>query len=468
MSQPQSTPFEVTRALRNCASKAGFSFGEDTALVAVQHMLLQTVDLFKTVGRMGLSPERIFALGKVYSNNDAVIGSLRQMGVSVVDTKMPHPGEFQQTFEHDVERLWQVVTDALARRRVKRILILDDGGMCLTKVPGEILQRYTVCGVEQTSHGMFLLEEQPPRFAVMLWARAAVKLEIGGPIFSRSFIDKMHTQFLHGRGMHGKQLGVVGLGSIGRGVARLAARQGNRILFYDPNPALQIPTSLREHVTRLGSLEELMLRCDYVVGCSGRNPFRDRWPMPHKPGISLLSASGGDQEFGPIIKDLLEKPDFKVNPITWDITSDNGPSGRLLIAYAGYPYNFVSRTPEAVPSHIVQLETGGLLAGLIQARILLEMCEAGRETNSGIHRISPVAQHFVYERWRKTTQAHEINLAQLFGYDPDMLAATENVGWFSDKSEPHPDLRYQPLRSLEERMISFVSKSYAVKAQAEA
>lgn len=458
MSHSHSLPLEVTRALRDCANKAGFDFGEDTALVAVQHMLLQTVDLFETIGKMGLRPENIFALGKVYSNNGAVIEALREMRINVVATTMPELGEFQQSFERDVETLWQVVSDALAQRRIKRILILDDGGVCLTKVPADILRRYAFCGVEQTSQGMFLFEERPPLFAVMSWARAAVKLEIGGPIFARSFIDKMNTLFR----ARDKQLGVIGLGSIGRGVARLSARQGHRTLFYDPDPALQIPRLLSESITRLDSLEELMLRCDYVVGCSGRNPFKDRWPMRHKPGIMLLSASGGDQEFGPIIKALTGKTDFRVDPITWDLSD-----GSLLIAYRGYPYNFVSRSPEAVPSNIVQLETGGLLAGLIQARIYLEMCEAGREINRGIHRISPAAQQFVYERWLRVMQDQDVDLAEMFAYEPDTIGATQQAEWFRDKSEPHPDLRYQPLKSLEERMSHVVSKGYAVKARAE-
>ena len=34
---------------------ADFHFGEDTAMVAVQHMLRQTIDLFRTVAEMGLN-----------------------------------------------------------------------------------------------------------------------------------------------------------------------------------------------------------------------------------------------------------------------------------------------------------------------------------------------------------------------------------------------------------------------------
>src|SRR5215813_10583941 len=185
MQHSQLVPLAVTQALSDRAIAAQFSFEEDTALVTVQHMLEQTVDLFAVIAGMGMSHQNIFALGKVYSNNSVVIKTLRSRGVTVVESIMPEPGKFDQYFEQDCKRLWQVAAAALARRRIKRILVLDDGGFCITTVPPELLQRYSMCGVEQTSLGIFLFEEKPPPFAVISWARAAVKRELGGPIFSQ-------------------------------------------------------------------------------------------------------------------------------------------------------------------------------------------------------------------------------------------------------------------------------------------
>src|SRR5687768_9417762 len=105
MSQAHSSPFEVTRALADCARAARFNFGEDTAMVAVQHLLLQTVDLFKTAGAFGLNPQNIFASGKVYSNSFPVIRALRAMGVTVIDSTPPEPGEFSSYFQGDINRL---------------------------------------------------------------------------------------------------------------------------------------------------------------------------------------------------------------------------------------------------------------------------------------------------------------------------------------------------------------------------
>lgn len=455
MQRSQLAPLEVTHALLDRALAAQFSLDEDTALIAVQHLLEQTVDLFDTIADMGVRYENIFALGKVYSNSCVVIKTLRNRGVTVVDSTMPEPGEFDQYFEQDCKRLWQVAAEALARRRIKRILVLDDGGSCITTVPPELLSRYSMCGVEQTSMGMFLFEEKPPPFAVISWARAAVKLEMGGPIFSQCLIDRLTTGLRERRTFQREQLGLIGLGSIGRAMANLAASEGperKQVFFYDPRRNLQICSALSRHITRMESLEELMMRCDCVIGCSGRNPFKNNWPINHKPGIRLLSGSSGDQEFGPIINYLKTKPDFHVDENTWDIRSELGPCGPIQIAYLGYPYNFVSRAPEAVLTRIVQLETGGLLAALIQARMYLKLCEEGRAHNSGIHRVSPTAQRFVYEEWLGAMRALKIDIVTMFGYHPVILSAAQHEAWFALNSEPYPGYQDLSLKTVEEEM----------------
>jgi len=464
MTHPHLLTLRVTQALLDQARAAQFQFGADTAFVAVQHMLLQTVDLFDTAGAMGLNLKNIFALGKVYSNSPPVIEILRDRGVTVIESTTPAPGEFHSSFERDVDRLWRVAADVLATRNVKRILVLDDGGTCITRVPPEVLRKYTLCGVEQTSQGMFLFEEKPPPFAVISWARAAVKLEIGGPIFSQWFIDRLNTEFLRGRTLQGEQLGVIGMGSIGRAVANLAVSQGNEVLYWDPNTELYLPSPLSDSVSRLDSVEDLMVRCDYVLGCSGHNPFKDKWPLDHRPGIKLLSASSGDQEFGPIIKDLKQKPHFKVMSNTWDIISEHGPSGPIQVAYLGYPYSFVSRAIEAAPTQIVQFDTGGLLAALVQARFFLEQCETGLEQNRGIHRVSPQAQRFVYEQWVRAMKDRMIDIAELFGHDPGTLSAAQDDDWFIENTEPHPS-KYRPVKVIEEMMGQFLCEGYFVKAQ---
>ena len=429
---------EVTRALADCARTARFDFGEDTALVAVQHMLWQTIDLFEAIVSLGVKRENIFALGKVYSNSPVVIGALRDQGITIVESTTPPPGEFKPSFIADVERLWDVVARTLARRDIKRILVLDDGGRCISQIPVELTRKYLVAGVEQTSFGMFLFEETPPPFAVVSWARAAVKLHIGGPIFSHCLLMKLQSRVLGGNLLRNETVGIIGLGSIGSAMANLLVRQDNEVLFYDPDPRLQVPAYLHEKISRVESLEELMLRSNYVFGCSGRQPFEQQWPVKYRPGIKLFSASAGDQEFNPLIKDLTATRGVEVTTHAWDIHTQHGPSGPISIAYLGYPYNFVSRDIEAVPTAIVQVETGGLLAALLQARLYLSLCEAGREQNVGIQRTSPEAQSFVYETWLTAMKGWRIDLPQVYGLDGSVLEATRRRWWFATHSEPQP------------------------------
>src|SRR5829696_6994926 len=127
-----SFPLDVTRALLNSARNGRFTFGEDTALVVVQHMLKQTIDLLKIVCALGVSVENIFALGKVYSNSPPIMRYLRRMGVTIVESTAAEPGEFHSYFERDVDLLWKITSDNLANRKIRRILVLDDSGVCIT------------------------------------------------------------------------------------------------------------------------------------------------------------------------------------------------------------------------------------------------------------------------------------------------------------------------------------------------
>jgi len=92
---------------------------------------------------------------------------------------------------------------------------------------------------------------------------------------------------------------------------------------------------------------------------------------------------------------------------------------------------------EAVPTRIVQLETGGLLAALVQASLYLDLCETGHASNHGIHRVSTGAQRFVIERWLHAMGDHKINIVELFGYDSAVFDAAKRDEWFAERSDPH-------------------------------
>ena len=137
----------------------------------------------------------------------------------------------------------------------------------------------------------------------------------------------------------------------------------------------------------------------------------------------------------------------------------------MQIAYLGYPYTFVSRDVEAAPTHIVQFDTGGLLMGLVQARFFLELCEAGRAQNRGIHRLSPQAQRFVYRKWVSAMKDRIVDIRELFGHELETLSSAQDEDWFVAKTEPQPSSDYKPVQELEEMIDNFIRSGCFLKTQ---
>jgi hypothetical protein len=62
---------------------------EGVGVVCVQHLLETTGSLLEALIRLGVQPEHIFVLGKLYSNCPEVQTRLRSIGVRVMDSRVP-------------------------------------------------------------------------------------------------------------------------------------------------------------------------------------------------------------------------------------------------------------------------------------------------------------------------------------------------------------------------------------------
>jgi len=79
--------------------------------------------------------------------------------------------------------------------------------------------------------------------------------------------------------LHGKILGIVGLGGIGKEVARIGATFGMRVVAVEPKPH-NVPPFV-EKIWSPGSLKELLREADFVVLC-----------LPDAPGTVKLIGAG--------------------------------------------------------------------------------------------------------------------------------------------------------------------------------
>jgi hypothetical protein len=95
----------------------------------------------------------------------------------------------------------------------------------------------------------------------------------------------------------------------------------------------------------------------------------------------------------------------------------------------------------------------------------MEHCKTSHEQNSGIHRVSPKAQRFVYERWIRAMKDRMIDVTDRFDYDPDLLQAIQHDDWFIENTEPRPTEHYTPVKPVEEMMDQFVCQGRFVRAQ---
>jgi hypothetical protein len=101
---------------------------------------------------------------------------------------------------------------------------------------------------------------------------------------------------------------------------------------------------------------------------------------------------------------------------------------------------------------------------MVQAQLFLELCETGVEQNRGIHRLTPGAQRFVYERWAKTMKDRTVDITARFGCDPCLLSATQQDEWFIENTEPHPNEHYRPVESVENLMDHFWRRPNAAQS----
>jgi glyoxylate reductase len=97
------------------------------------------------------------------------------------------------------------------------------------------------------------------------WAllMATARRVVEGDAFTRAGKWKAWspTMFL-GRDVHGKNLGILGLGRIGQAVARRAAGFNMNVIFYNPRPVAD--SVLRELGARPVSFEELLRTSDFI------------------------------------------------------------------------------------------------------------------------------------------------------------------------------------------------------------
>lgn len=332
----------------------------DVAVIACQHLLGTTVDMFDALFCAGLRPERTFVLGKCYSTHVGTMKKLVRRGVTVSPKSIAF--DAARTFDEQFsDYTREFFDDALAAidvdSGVHRIVVLDDGGFVLQLANAASAEDERFVGVEQTSSGFERLKNVALRFPVVNVARSKAKLRYESPFIAADVIRRLKKATRLRKTM---RVLVVGQGVIGREI-KTQLQNTCDVFGCDANVA---------QCDFDGAFLEQLHTFDVVIGATGTQALSVDDCARLKPGAVLVSASSSDREF-PAVAFRRAHP---------DVTSCHAESSMngVRLLNAGFPINFTGSRHGVAPRKI-QLTRALLFAGV---------CEALSSTVPGLQNLS--------------------------------------------------------------------------------
>ncbi|MES2354500.1 MAG: NAD(P)-dependent oxidoreductase [Pseudomonadota bacterium] len=391
-------------------------------VVATQHLLETTGSLIEALTSLGVAANDIHLIGKRYSTNADVRHRLTASGVHVYENCTPRPWQgFADAFTIDIEQLWRVVQADLANKAIHTLIVLDDGGRCLSHIPPRLKSRIgevKVVGVEQTTSG---LQNGTGHCPLIRVADAAAKKYLESPLVAAAVFDKLRAHLDAGISQNPKfKYGVIGMGSIGKAIADYLDKIGLPFYVYDRNPDLAeiFPANWCHELTTLLS------QSDVVFSCTGEDVFQDLKHIEQLQGDrTFISCSSEDREFLSILKRWAWRDAPGFNPL--DTIQITLPQSSLTLFRGGFPVNF-DGSEESVPAADIQLTRGLLLSAVIQA--------AANNPRAGLKSpclmLDPTLQAFVVREWRQFKS---------YPMPPLLIDQFNDLAWITKNSGGMPD-----------------------------
>lgn len=330
---------------------------DDFYIISVQHLLRSTGSLFETILRYGIKPQNIFVTGKIYSTHLETSIKLKRLGINVIESTIPDKlGYYISFLGKDVKFMWKELIKVLTP--AAKIIILDDGGFVLKNVPDEVLSKYKVFGIEQTTSGV-RLQKSFKNFPVIHVATSAAKRIIEPPIVSEAVKIQLGKNI---KKLKPKAIGIIGYGHVGKAVAE-EFQWEYRILVYDSDKEMKNKNQGTIYFCK--TKDELYIQSDVIIGATGHDVSDLKWLKESNGNKILISVSSGDIEFNKVLKNcqpqLIDKLDSPLQDLR--IRTKNGYV--LQILRGGLVANFIGK-PDSSPGLVIQMTRGLLFAAIIQ------------------------------------------------------------------------------------------------------
>jgi S-adenosylhomocysteine hydrolase len=397
---------------------------ERIAFVCVQHILPTTASVFYALVRLGVKPHNIYLLGKHYSTIYISKQQITKLGIHLFDNSIQTKlGYFSETFSLDISRLWHYVLRDLRQKNIDGIIIVDDGGYCLSQVPSELVNQYLVIGIEQTTSGLLNPSVSNLPFPLIEVASSAAKRWLEPPIISNSIIKGV-SKILS---LKEKRFscGVVGFGAIGKALSNTLLGLGYKVTVYDKKLNKNIKD---DWVQWANGIDKLVLDSDCIFGCTGNDIIDDiAIACLVKSNKFLISCSSGDKEFNSLLR-FIEKTYHnrrQVGLSLADVIYKNKVESPILICRGGFPINF-NNSVEAEPKQDIQLTRGLILSGILQAASILSSMGKNRHARFALE---PSLQQLVAYKWEPYHTRHSY-LQEILPYFKDINWVVKHSGGY--------------------------------------
>ncbi len=350
-------PLPILDKLLNLASTLNLPELDNIVIVCVQHVITTTTNLFEAVISLGIKPNNIFVLGKQYSTSTAAHKKMVKLGVNLQSlTALNKCGTYEAICQSDINQMWENVKDYVKNKHIKAIIVLDDGGRCLERIPNEIMNNFPIVGIEQTTAGLFNPKVLALSIPFIDVATSAAKKFLESKVISDEIIKSVDNYLIKNK--EDKIYGVVGLGTIGKALVNRLTSLGLRVVVFDRLKDIKL-----KNIIRCESVAQLVELSDYVFGCTGRDITQNLDLSLLKKDKTFISCSSEDKEFFSLLTHT--QNNFNLNPFS-DLKYYTSCGAIVHILNGGFPINFNRRQEISHPNNI-QLTRGLLLGALIQS-----------------------------------------------------------------------------------------------------
>jgi S-adenosylhomocysteine hydrolase len=390
---------------------------ESIAFVCVQHLLFTTLNLMDALIQLGVYPDNIHIMGKPYSTCLQVVNKLTARGCHYYPNSLQKKvGGFSECFAKDIEHMWHEVNNDLKKKKIKLVVILDDGGNCLANVPNYISKKYSLVGIEQTRSGLTDLDVRQLSFPVIEVASSAAKQLVESPMIAEAVVKKLSKILPMSQSK--LSCGVVGIGAIGNVIIQKLLSLNHEVITYDKDK--EKGEIFFKNLCTV-DIKTLFSKAEYIFGCVGEDITQNLKIEDINTNKTFISCSSQDKEFLTLLKRFEEQNCNYDNVLDHLECSFNANTVRIY--RGGFPIN-LDNSGESVAAHDIQLTRGLLLGGVLQGIVYATQYPKQENKRYMLH---PAIQSFVVAHWMK--------YGSIFLIPPHILAGFQDLEWVKRHSQ---------------------------------